>query len=92
MDLGTILTYIILGAIAGTAAAAVVERSSRRKGQAVRNTIIGILGAILGNFLFSIFNINLPSILSEAQLSLADVLVAFVGAVIVIFIVRTLRS
>lgn len=91
MDVGTILTYIILGAIAGTAAAALVERSSRQKGQMVRNIIIGILGAILGNFLFSVFDIGLPAFLSDAQLSLADVLVAFIGAVIVIFIVRVLK-
>lgn len=91
MDVGTILTYIILGAIAGTAAAALVERSSKQKGQMVRNIIIGILGAILGNFLFSVFDIGLPAFLSDAQLSLADVLVAFIGAVIVIFIVRVLK-
>ncbi|MBZ0100201.1 MAG: GlsB/YeaQ/YmgE family stress response membrane protein [Taibaiella sp.] len=91
MDTGTILTYIILGAIAGTAAAALVERSSKRKGQMLRNTIIGILGAFVGNFLFSVFDIGLPAILSDAQLSLADVLVAFIGAIIVIFIIGILR-
>ncbi len=91
MDTGTILTYIILGAIAGTAAAALVERSSKRKGQMLRNTIIGILGAFVGNFLFSVFDIGLPAFLSDAQLSLADVLVAFIGAIIVIFILGVLR-
>ncbi len=91
MDLGLILTYIILGAIAGTAAAAIVEGSSRKKGQLFRNIVIGILGAILGSFLFEVFNITLPDFLGEAELSLADVVVAFIGAVIVIFIVKTLR-
>ncbi|MCL4880508.1 MAG: GlsB/YeaQ/YmgE family stress response membrane protein [Anaerolineae bacterium] len=91
LDLATIVTYLIIGAIAGTAAAALLEKSSRRKGQWLRNTLIGVLGAIVGQFIFDLLDIKLTGFWEEASLSLADVLVAFVGAVFVIFIIGILR-
>ncbi len=89
-----ILALLIIGAMAGTAAAAVLRgQQSTKTSDWVRNTVIGVLGALVGGFLFDILNLNddLPKILS-GTLTPADVLVAFVGAIIVIWASRLIKD
>ena len=90
MESQDILALLIIGAVAGTAAAAVLrgQQSAKTSGW-IRNTVIGVLGALGGGFLFDVLNLNddLPKILS-GTLTPADVLVAFVGALIVIWASR----
>lgn len=75
----TILVWIIVGGLAGYAAGSLLRRGSFG---IVGNIIIGIIGALLGGFLFNALNIqlNLPNI------NLGDLLIAFVGAVIVVLV------
>ncbi len=86
MESQDILALLIIGALAGTAAASVLRgQASTKRSDWIRNTVIGVLGALVGGFLFDVLNLNddLPKILS-GTLTPADVLVAFVGALIVI--------
>lgn len=74
-----ILVWIIVGGLAGYAAGSFLRRGSFG---IVGNIVIGIIGALLGGFLFNVLNIqlNLPSI------NLGDLIVAFVGAVIIVMV------
>jgi uncharacterized membrane protein YeaQ/YmgE (transglycosylase-associated protein family) len=72
-----IISWIILGAIAGWLASIVTKRNDRMG--CITNIIAGIVGAAVGGWIFSLFGgegvtgFNLPSLL-----------VAFIGAVIVL--------
>lgn len=90
---GELVALLIIGALGGTAAASVFKLDSkgRRVAALVRNTLIGVLGAIVGSVIFRALEIDLPDLL-EQSISLADVLVAFVGAVVVIFVAGLLRD
>ena len=72
-----IISWIILGAIAGWLASMVTKRNDRMG--CITNIIAGIVGAAVGGWIFSLFGgqgvtgFNLPSLL-----------VAFIGAVIVL--------
>jgi len=93
MDAGEILALLIVGAIAGAAAAYVMGlRAAKGNTQVViRNIVIGIIGALLGGFLFDLLNIELPEILA-APITVADIFVAFIGGLIVIFVVGLIRK
>lgn len=81
MDVMGILSWVVLGGIAGWLASIVTKRNDRMG--CITNIIAGIVGAAVGGWVFSLFGgqgvtgFNLPSLL-----------VAFVGAVIVLVIVN----
>jgi uncharacterized membrane protein YeaQ/YmgE (transglycosylase-associated protein family) len=76
-----IISWIVLGGIAGWLASIVTKRNDRMG--CIVNIIAGVVGAAVGGWVFSLFGgqgvtgFNLPSLL-----------VAFVGAVIVLAIVN----
>ena len=76
-----IISWIVLGGIAGWLASIVMKRNSQMG--LITNIIAGIVGAVVGGWVFSLFGgagvtgFNLPSLL-----------VAFVGAVIVLGVVN----
>jgi len=76
--------------IAGTLAGRLVWRQQSLNW--LRSAIIGVLGAIIGGFLFTALNIRLPKEIEDVKFSLADVIVAFAGAVIFLFIVKFLTQ
>ena len=76
------LTWIVLGLISGFIAAKIVDK--RGKGF-IRNAILGIVGAVVGGWLFnSIDHIGVTGI------NLKSMLVSVVGAVIVLVIYNAL--
>ena len=88
-----ILTRIIVGALAGTAAASLMGLRRKSRGGFtfwVRNTLIGILGGLVGGFLLGVLDVDLPDLL-DAGITLADLLIAFIGAIIVIFVVGIIQ-
>ena len=76
-----ILSWIILGGVAGWLASLVMKRNDQMG--CITNIIAGIVGAAVGGWVFSLFGgtgvtgFNLPSLV-----------VAFVGAVIVLAVVN----
>ncbi len=84
-----LIALVLVGLIAGTAAASLLERGARAGANWLRNIIIGVLGAFIGALIFDVLNINddIPEILS-GTISVADIAVAFVGAVLLILIAR----
>lgn len=81
-----LLTWIVVGLIAGWLAGLVMRGGGYGL---IGDIIIGIVGGLLGGFLAtSVF--HLPADVNG--INLESILVAFVGAVILLFIVRLLRG
>jgi uncharacterized membrane protein YeaQ/YmgE (transglycosylase-associated protein family) len=77
-----VITWVIIGLIAGLLAGFLIR--GRRSGF-VWSVVVGLLGALLGGFLFSVLNIKLPSAFDGGiTLAWADMVVAFIGAVIIL--------
>jgi len=74
-----IVVWLIVGALAGSLAGIVVKRSKEGFGR-VANVGIGLVGALVGGFVFKIFNINLG--LSSIVVSFEDLVEAFIGSLI----------
>jgi|SRR5690606_12148616 len=85
-NINQVVTAIIVGLIAGALASVLVR--GRRFGF-LGSIILGILGAVVGGFLFSLVNfVPAPgSILATTiVISLLDIVVAFVGALIILIL------
>jgi uncharacterized membrane protein YeaQ/YmgE (transglycosylase-associated protein family) len=82
MNFGRIIVWLILGALAGALAGRVATFSRTGFGRWI-NLAFGMLGAVVGGFLFSLFNIKLG--LGEIMISLEDVVSAFLGSLLCIF-------
>jgi len=79
-----IITWIIIGLIAGILASVVVR--GYRYGF-IASIVIGLLGALLGGFLFTLLHISVPPSLSGGlMLHWSDILVAFVGAMLILLV------
>jgi uncharacterized membrane protein YeaQ/YmgE (transglycosylase-associated protein family) len=79
-----VVTWLIIGLIAGFLASILVR--GRRLGT-IASIIVGLIGALVGGFLFSALGISTPSALSGGiTLEYIDIVVAFIGAVIVLMI------
>jgi uncharacterized membrane protein YeaQ/YmgE (transglycosylase-associated protein family) len=83
MDLQTILIWLVIGAVAGILAEALVG-GPRRTGLGTA-ILIGILGAFIGGWLFSALGITIGGGL------LGTMVTAFIGAVVLLLIVRGVR-
>jgi uncharacterized membrane protein YeaQ/YmgE (transglycosylase-associated protein family) len=95
MDAAEIIALLVVGVLAGAAAASVMgSRWVRRRGlkaeRWVYYAVVGIIGAVVGQLLLDALGIDMPDILS-ASITVADIAVAFIGAVIVIFVLSYLR-
>jgi uncharacterized membrane protein YeaQ/YmgE (transglycosylase-associated protein family) len=79
-----ILLWIVLGAAAGWIASMIMGSDAQMG--AVANIIVGILGALVGGFLF-----NLVGLAGDTGFNLWTLLVAIVGAVVLLFLVGLVR-
>jgi uncharacterized membrane protein YeaQ/YmgE (transglycosylase-associated protein family) len=84
IDLMALITWLIVGLIAG-ALASLLTRG--RIYGLIPSLIIGFLGALVGGFLFGLLNIGVPeSLQGGITIRWIDIIVAFVGAVIILFV------
>ena len=81
MTIGKIVVWLILGALAGSLAGRAVTFSRSGFGRWI-NLGVGMLGAVVGGFLFSLLGINLG--LGEIKIALEDVISAFLGSLLCI--------
>ena len=79
-----IILWIILGGVAGWIASLLMKRDAQMG--AIANIVVGIVGAFIGGFLF-----NLVGLPGESGFNLWTLLVAIVGAVVLLFLVGFLR-
>lgn len=79
-----VITWLIIGLLAGLLAGLLIR--GRRFG-IVTAVVVGLLGALLGGFLFTLLHVQVPAALSGGiTLAWADMLVAFVGAAIILLL------
>jgi uncharacterized membrane protein YeaQ/YmgE (transglycosylase-associated protein family) len=78
----TIVSWIILGALAGWIASMI---TGAREG-GLMNIVVGIIGAIIGGLVLQLLGANPPS-----GFNLASLLTAILGAVILLSLVRAFR-
>lgn len=79
--LENLLAWLVVGAVSGWLANLVVNKGS---GSLVNNIIVGIIGAVIGGFLFNQFNVT--------GINLSSILVAFVGSVVLLGILKLLNK
>jgi uncharacterized membrane protein YeaQ/YmgE (transglycosylase-associated protein family) len=85
MDPVNILVWIVVGAIAGWLAS-IVMRTNRSQGL-LEDIIVGIVGGILGGFLLNALGVGG----AVTGFNVTSILVAFVGAVVLLFLLRAVR-
>ena len=78
------LVWIIFGAIAGWIASIITGRN--KKMGAIANIIVGIIGAFIGGYIMQLFGVQ-----GVTGFNLPSLLVAIVGAVVLLFIVGLVR-
>jgi uncharacterized membrane protein YeaQ/YmgE (transglycosylase-associated protein family) len=78
------LLWILLGAIAGWIAS-LIMKTNRSQGT-LMDIVVGIIGAFLGGFLFETFGRS-----GVTGFNLYSLLVAVIGAVVLLFLVRLVR-
>ncbi|GAC1491325.1 MAG: GlsB/YeaQ/YmgE family stress response membrane protein [Vulcanimicrobiaceae bacterium] len=81
----TILGWIIVGLIAGALAKMVVPGEG--PGGVVGDIIVGIVGAFLGGWIFNLFGHT-----GFNGFNIYSIIVAFIGAVVLLFIIRALTG
>lgn len=84
MNMG-FLAFLVLGGIAGWIAS-IVMKTSESQGL-LGNVVIGVIGAYLGSFLFSLIGGS-----GFGEFTLYSLLVAVVGSVVLIAILKAVRG
>jgi uncharacterized membrane protein YeaQ/YmgE (transglycosylase-associated protein family) len=74
----SILAWLVVGLIAGFLASKVVNRAGSG---IVMDIVLGVVGAFVGGFIFNYFGHSSPT-----GINIYSIFVAFVGAVVVLFI------
>jgi uncharacterized membrane protein YeaQ/YmgE (transglycosylase-associated protein family) len=82
MTLGTLLIWIVVGLIAGWLASAVVGGGFGLIG----DIIVGVVGSFLGSWIFHALHVHVPF-----HGLAGTILVAFVGAVVLLLLLRLVR-
>jgi uncharacterized membrane protein YeaQ/YmgE (transglycosylase-associated protein family) len=85
MNLGQIIVWIIVGGFAGTLAGRAVTFKREGLGR-LTNLLVGMIGAAIGGGLFKLLRINFG--LGELKVSFEDLIAAFLGSLLVIFLWR----
>jgi uncharacterized membrane protein YeaQ/YmgE (transglycosylase-associated protein family) len=84
-----IVTWIIVGAIAGSLTGLLVKRRKQGFG-GLLNLAIGLVGALIGGFLFKILRINI-GVLSQISINLQEVVAGLIGSLIFLGIIALVR-
>jgi uncharacterized membrane protein YeaQ/YmgE (transglycosylase-associated protein family) len=85
MDIANIVVWLIVGAIAGWLAS-IVMKTNRSQGL-IADIIVGIVGAFIGGFVLNALGVGG----AVTGLNIASILTAFIGAVILLALLRFLR-
>jgi uncharacterized membrane protein YeaQ/YmgE (transglycosylase-associated protein family) len=84
LDLDTVLIWVLVGLVAG----ALASRVTLGHGLGLLGDLVaGVLGAFIGGVLFQVFKINFQI---SGHSIITAMVVAFVGAVILLFVLRML--
>jgi len=82
MVVGKVIVWLIIGALSGTLAARLITFSREGLGWWT-NLGIGMVGAVVGGFLFRLLGLDLG--LGELKISFEDLISAFFGSLVCVF-------
>lgn len=88
MDGMSLIAWLVVGAIAGWLAS-LVMKTNREQGL-IMDIIVGIVGAFIGGFVFNALGIGGPAPVDG--INIGSILVAFIGAVILLAILRAVSG
>lgn len=88
ISIGEIIVWLIIGALAGALVGRLITFTKRGFGFWV-NTGVGMLGALVGGFLFRLFHIDLG--LGDIKITFEDLISAFAGSLLCIIVWRLIR-
>jgi uncharacterized membrane protein YeaQ/YmgE (transglycosylase-associated protein family) len=83
MSLTSLIWFLLIGLIAGWLAGLVMKGGGSG---ILGNMVVGVIGALLGGWLFSVLKLPVPG-----DPLIGSILVAFVGAIVFIAILRAVR-
>ncbi len=84
-----IITWLVIGLIAGYLASVLVRGRNLSIGTSI---IVGLIGAVIGGLLFALLQIQVPASLAGGiTIRYIDVIVSFIGAIIVLALVQSFR-
>lgn len=78
------LVWIVFGALAGWIASIIMNKNKQMG--AIANIVVGIVGAFIGGFIMDFIGVEV-----ETGFNLPSLLVAILGAVVLLFIVGLIR-
>lgn len=85
MNTESLIVWVIVGAIAGWLAS-IVMRTNRQQGL-LADIIVGVVGGIIGGFVFNALGVGG----AVSGFNVTSVVVAFVGAIILLAVLRAVR-
>ncbi len=85
-----LVAWGIIGLLAGSLSGMFLKRNKNGLAGLFSKLVIGLMGALLGGFLFDLLNINLG--LGNLTLSFEDLIAAFVGSLIFLVILMTVQK
>lgn len=88
-SLSEIIVWLVVGALTGPVVGVLVKRNRDGFGR-WRNLGIGLIGAMIGGFLFKLLNIDLR--LGSFAISLQDLIAAFLGALLFLLIIMIVQK
>lgn len=83
-----IIGWIVVGFLAGLLAKAITPGTANEPGGFIGTTILGIVGAVVGGFLYGLITHQQ----NYTNFSLGSILVAAVGAIVVVLIARAVTG
>ena len=89
VNIADMAVWIVVGMLAGTLAGFIVKRRKAGFGHLV-NLGLGLVGALIGGFLFDLFGIA-PA-LDNISISLRDIIAALVGALLFLVLLHYARA
>lgn len=81
IEISKLIVWLIVGALSGTAAGALVTRKTEGYGL-IRNIGVGLGGALVGSIGFKSFGIETP--LKRVEISIDDLIAAFLGSLLLL--------
>jgi len=89
LTLGQLIVWLIVGSLAGTLAGRLVTLKKEGLGPWT-NLGVGMMGALIGGFLFNVFHIDLG--LGAIKVTFEDLIAAFLGSLLFIVVWWAIRK
>ena len=90
ITLEQIVVWGIIGILAGSLSGMFLKKTKVGVGGLISKLIIGLMGALIGGFLFDMLNMNLG--LGTMTIAVEDLLAAFIGSLIFLVILTVVQK